>query len=112
MGLERIGVRQLTILVIHFMLGTSILIAPSNLAHVARQDGWISATLGIGLVIGSGWLYECLARRYPTMTFTMMIEHVLGKWIGKIVSLLLFTYLFLLTSILIRVAGNFITSQM
>ncbi|MWC28079.1 GerAB/ArcD/ProY family transporter [Paenibacillus sp. MMS18-CY102] len=112
MGLERIGLRQLSILVIHFMLGTSILIAPSNLAHVAKQDGWISATLGIMLVLGSVWLYDLLARRYPTLTFTQMIEHILGKWVGKIVSLMLFSYLFLLASFLVRVAGNFITTQM
>ncbi|EFM12322.1 spore germination protein [Paenibacillus curdlanolyticus YK9] len=112
MGLERIGIRQLSILVIHFMLGTSILIAPSNLAHVARQDGWMAACIGIGFVIGSVWLYARLARRYPSMTFTMMIEHVLGKWVGKIISFMLFTYLFLLTSFLVRVAGNFITTQM
>lgn len=109
---ERIGVRQLTILVIHFMLGTSILIAPSNLAFVAKQDGWIAAILGISLVALSVYLYDILCKRYPKLTFTQIIEVVVGKWIGKLVSLLLFGYLFLLTSFLVRVAGNFITTQM
>ncbi|PWW00771.1 spore germination protein KB [Paenibacillus cellulosilyticus] len=108
---ERIGVRQLTILVIHFMLGTSILIAPSNLAYVAKQDGWIAAILGIALVAISVFLYEALAKRYPTLTFTAMIEVIVGKWIGKLISLLVFSYLFLLTAFLVRVAGNFITTQ-
>jgi len=108
---ERIGVRQLTILVIHFMLGTSILIVPSNLAHVAKQDGWIACIIGILVVAASVFLYDALARRYPKLTYTGIIEVVVGKWIGKLISLLLFGYLFLLTSFLVRVAANFITTQ-
>ncbi|MBD3919144.1 endospore germination permease [Paenibacillus sp. PR3] len=108
---ERIGVRQLTILVIHFMLGTSILIAPSNLAFVAKQDGWIACMLGILIVAVSVFLYDALARRYPKLTFTGIIEVIVGKWIGKLISLLLFAYLFLLTAFLVRVAGNFIATQ-
>ncbi|GMK38798.1 germination protein BB [Paenibacillus sp. CCS19] len=108
---ERIGVRQLTVLVIHFMLGTSILIAPSNLAFVAKQDGWLAAILGILIVAASVFLYDALAKRYPKLTYTGIIEVIFGKWIGKVISLLLFGYLFLLTAFLVRVAGNFITTQ-
>lgn len=109
---EKIGTRQLAILVLHFMLGTSILIAPSSLAHVAKQDGWLSAIIGIMLVAGSVLIYNPLIKRYPALTFTQCIETILGRWIGKAIAILLFCYFFLLTSFLIRVAGNFIVAQM
>lgn len=101
----------MSILVFHFMLGTSILIAPSNLAFVSKQDGWISSIIGIVLVALSVLLYDLLMKRYPNKTLIQIIEIVLGRWIGKLVGLVLFGYLFLLTSFLIRVAGSFITTQ-
>ncbi len=101
----------MSILVFHFMLGTSILIAPSNMAFVAKQDGWLASILGIALMMVTVFLYDSLMNRYPKKTLIEIIEIVLGKWIGKVIGLVMFGYLFLLTSFLVRVAGSFITTQ-
>ncbi|NRF90612.1 GerAB/ArcD/ProY family transporter [Paenibacillus frigoriresistens] len=40
-----IGIRQFTILVTLFTVGSSILISPASLTAEAKQNGWIAAIL-------------------------------------------------------------------
>ncbi|MGG1637431.1 GerAB/ArcD/ProY family transporter [Paenibacillus sp. NRS-1760] len=59
-----LSVRTFTILVIFFIIGTSILITPAGLTLVAKQDAWIVAIVGIGLNILSVLIYVSLGNRY------------------------------------------------
>lgn len=43
----KISVNQFTTFVITFTIGSSILVAPSGLAHDAKQDGWIAETMAL-----------------------------------------------------------------
>lgn len=45
----KIGSRQLTILVILYTLGDSILVLPSIVASEAEQDGWVSGIIGVAI---------------------------------------------------------------
>ncbi|WP_235550870.1 GerAB/ArcD/ProY family transporter [Paenibacillus sp. Soil787] len=107
----KISARQYTVLVILYTIGTSILIVPSSLATVAKQDGWIASILGIGAGLLSVLLYHALGNRFPNMTLAEYSERILGKWLGKTVSLLFISFIFLLASFLLRVVGNFMTTH-
>lgn len=67
---------------------------PAFAAH-AKQDAWISAILGVGIGLLLVILYNALGSSFPNMTLAEYSEKVLGKWIGKTVSLLFFSYFFL-----------------
>lgn len=107
----KIGVRQFTVLVLIFTIGSSILVAPSGLAAEAKQDAWIAAILGVGTSLPLVWLYGALGKLFPDLTLAQYCEHILGKWLGKIVSLLFFSYFFLLAALLLREIGDFMTTQ-
>lgn len=107
----KISVRQFTVLIILSTIGTSILIVPSSLAVVAKQDGWIASILGTGAVLLVVLLYNTLGNRFPDMTLSEYSEQILGKWLGKAASFSFFSFVFLLTSFMLRVVGNFMTTH-
>ncbi|MDQ0493801.1 MULTISPECIES: GerAB/ArcD/ProY family transporter [Paenibacillus] len=47
-GQIKISARQLLILTILFTIGSTILIIPSGMALVAKQDAWIATLVGVG----------------------------------------------------------------
>lgn len=107
----KINIRQFTVLVTVFTIGSSILVAPSGLASGAKQDAWIAAIVGTAASLLFIWIYNLLASRFPTMTLTEYSEIILGKWPGKIVALLFCTYFFIVAELLLREIGDFVTTQ-
>lgn len=107
----KISVRQFTVLVMLYTIGTSILVVPSSLAVVSKQDGWIASILGTGASLLSVLLYSALGKRFPDMTLVEYSERILGKWLGKTISILFLSFVFLLASFLLRVVGNFMTTH-
>lgn len=107
----KIGVRQFTVLVMIFTIGSSILVAPAGLASVAKQDAWIAAILGVGMSMFFVWLYNTLGKQFPNRTLAEYSEQILGKWVGKTISLLFVSYFFILAALLLREIGDFMTTQ-
>ncbi|WP_311315152.1 MULTISPECIES: endospore germination permease [unclassified Bacillus (in: firmicutes)] len=107
----KISSSQFTILVTFFIIGGSILYGPTSLVHGARQDAWIANILVLGMGLLLVLLYNELGSCFPNMTITEYSEKILGKWLGKVVSLLYFTYFFLSTANFVRQAGDFTTTQ-
>ncbi|PFP30031.1 spore gernimation protein [Bacillus sp. AFS073361] len=107
----KISVAQFTILVILVTIGSTILNAPERLISYARQDAWISVILGIIIGLLIMWLYHTLGVRFPNMTLVEMNERLLGKWLGKIVSLFISCSLFLSAATLLFFLGEFLTAQ-
>jgi len=93
-----------------FSLGSAILIVPSGLTASAKQDGWIAAAVGTFAGLLLIFLFDALGRRFPNQTLVEYSETVLGKWLGKGVALLYIGYFFLLSSLVLRNIGDFITS--
>ncbi len=102
---------QLFTLVFMFVIGTSILYVPFLMATAAKQDAWIATLIGICFGLLLTCIYGSLAKRYPDLTLMQMNEKILGKWAGKGLSLLFFIYFLTLTSGLIRMIGDFITTH-
>lgn len=108
---DKISSNQFMLCVTLFTIGTSILLVPSLLTSEAKQDGWIGAILGLGVGLTLVTLYIALGKRYPQMTFSEYTEEILGKWLGKFVSFLFWTYPFLLASTVLWDMGSFMTTE-
>ncbi|AZN41303.1 GerAB/ArcD/ProY family transporter [Paenibacillus albus] len=106
----KISLRQLSILTLMFSLGSTILIVPSALTAIAKQDGWIAAIVGVAEGMLSLHLYIALAYRYPGKSLIQFSENILGKWLGKGVGLLFLVYFFILSALVLRNVGDFITT--
>lgn len=107
----KISIRQFKLLVTIFTIGSSILVVPSGLAAEAKQDAWIAAIVGLLLSMPLIYLYNALGCRFPKLTLAEYSEQILGKWVGKLVSLLFMGYFFLVTALLLREIGDFMTTQ-
>ncbi|RRJ63479.1 spore gernimation protein [Paenibacillus oralis] len=107
-----ISVRQLTIVTIFFTVGSAILITPSGMAQLAKQDAWIAGLIGIGAGLLIVWFMSKLVSLYPQKNLTEILETLLGKWVGKIVSLLFITSLFSAPTAVLNDLGDFMTTQM
>ncbi|MCR2806979.1 GerAB/ArcD/ProY family transporter [Paenibacillus soyae] len=106
----KISLVQLNILVMLFSLGSAILIVPSALSSVARQDGWISAVIGVALGAGIVQMLVILDRQHPGQSLVESCETILGSFAGKLVGMLYFMFFFLLASLVLRNIGDFITT--
>ena len=108
---EKINTRQFMLLVTLYIIGSSILIIPAGLAAEAKQDAWIAAILtliiGVLLVV----FYGFFIKKFPDMTLVEVNEKILGKWIGKMLSLSYFSFVFLLAALVLRNIGDFFTTQ-
>lgn len=106
-----ISIRQFTILVLYFVVGSSILFTPSVLAAESKQDAWLAGLVALGAGLLVVWVYNALAKRFQDRTFLEFCEHTLGKWPGRILCLLLVLHFFLLSSLVLRDMGDFISSE-
>lgn len=107
----KISLRQFMVLVILYTVGTSILLAPSLLATEAKQDAWIAGILGVGVGLLLVWLYSKLGNLFPNRTLVEYSEEILGKWVGKVISFLFFTFSFTLAALVLRNIGDFLTAH-
>lgn len=110
-GNVKISLRQFTILILFYTIGTTILVIPAPLAADARQDAWIAAIIGwlLGLFIVA--IYVLLAKLFPNMNFLAFLEYAFGKWLGKLISLFFIYFSFIAASIVLYYIGNFMTTQ-
>ncbi|KRF07134.1 hypothetical protein ASG89_17450 [Paenibacillus sp. Soil766] len=107
---EKISLRQFKILVLLYSLGSTIIIVPSVLTAYAHQDGWLSAALGIAMGLAVICLYIALGNRYPNHSLMAYSELILGKWLGKGISILFYLFILITASLVLRNVGDFITT--
>ncbi|PWV95904.1 spore germination protein KB [Paenibacillus cellulosilyticus] len=103
----KINGRQLMVLVFLYSVGTTVLVIPSGLASIAKQDAWIGGLVGILLGMLTVGLYVMLWRMYPDKTFVGICEAVLGRWAGIIISLIYSLYSFIGTATVLFYVTNF-----
>lgn len=107
----KISVRQFTILVILFLTGSSILFIPGMVAQITKQDAWIAAILGVGVSLLLVLLYNAVGSIAPTMTLVAAIEKILGKWLGKMVTIAFLFFTLMVSSELLYSIGSFMKIQ-
>jgi spore germination protein KB len=111
LGNGKISSRQLGVLVFLYTVGTTILVVPAGLASTAKQDAWIGALVGVCFGWLILWSYATLWRLYPNKTFVGICEAALGKFFGKILSLVFVFYSFIGASTVLFYLGNFFKIQ-
>ncbi|SDN67008.1 spore germination protein KB [Paenibacillus sp. yr247] len=109
---QRIAGRQFAILVFFFTVGTSIILAPSITTAEAKQSAWISSAIAMGIGCLLVWMYNTLGGKFPGQTINEYSEIVLGKWLGKLISLYFLLNLSVLSALVLRDIGDFVTIQL
>jgi spore germination protein KB len=110
-GNHKVSWQQCTLLITLFTIGTSILVIPSSLAAIAKQDAWVVPIVATGI----GWLiirlFIKIGDTFPTMNLVEINELVFGKWIAMVVNIL-FVFFSLHTSAqVLYYVGNFLTTE-
>ena len=108
---KKISPLQFGLLVVVFTIGSAILLTPSGLASIAKQDAWIASLFGIGISIIIVILFSILARLYPSYNFAEYCEIIMGKWLGKIIAVSFVYFSFVGASSLLFDMGNFMVTQ-
>ncbi|MFZ7942964.1 GerAB/ArcD/ProY family transporter [Neobacillus sp. 19] len=108
----KISPHQFTIMIASFIVGGSILYVPSGLIHSAKQDAWLASILAVVLGLILVLLFNTLGSSFPNMNLAEYSEKILGKWLGKFVSFMYFSYFFLSTATFVRQMGDFIIIQL
>ncbi|MFC7371072.1 endospore germination permease [Fictibacillus iocasae] len=109
----RISIRQFTILVALYTIGTAILIIPSILAAKAHQDAWLSGILGLACGLLMIYFYWKLSERFQYRNFVEILELCFGKVIGRTAAFLFFIcYVLLLSTFVLRDIGDFMLTVM
>ncbi|WP_179865587.1 endospore germination permease [Bacillus sp. AFS017336] len=90
---------QLLCMIFMFELGAPI---PIEIYKRAKQDTWIS--LIMGLVIGCLLFYVILKLNsfFPEIPFTKYIQHILGKYVGKVLALIYIVYFIYYAALVLR----------
>lgn len=102
---------QLFALTASFVCGSSILVASTSAAGLARQDSWISMLLSLAIGLLEVGLICFLWSHYPGMTYVEMIKRIFGKWIGSVIAAGFVFFCLLSTSQIMWYLGNFMTIQ-
>lgn len=108
----RISVRQLAVFIFLSIFGESVLVYPSLITNMAHQDAWISSLLSVPGGIAVLWLFFQLHRTYPALSLVGISRHILGSWLGTLVSCWYLFYFLISASVYIRVVGDFMTTQL
>ena len=102
---------EFSIIVFTFTVGTAVISLPALLATIAKQDAWIASALTILPGLLFIFVYIQLIFLYPSMTYVEVNEKILGKWFGKLASVLYLIYVLIITSGGYRAIGDFFTTQ-
>lgn len=106
-----INIRQCTILVLFFTIGSSILFAPSVLIGMAKQDGWIAGLLAFSLGLLLVFLYGSLTKKTNNMGLIDAMLTNLGPFFGSIFTILYLIYLFILSALVLNDMGIFMLTE-
>jgi spore germination protein KB len=89
---EKISGKQLCLLVFSFIAPTLILVVPSLMEKISKQDAWM--TIFPAFLIGAlqVWMMLVLSKRYPGLTIIQYSSKILGKFFGKLVGCYLLYY--------------------
>lgn len=109
---EKINGRQFALLAAYIAIGDSMLVLPSVPIFEAKQNGWMSALIGIAAGLLIVQLLSVVGKLYPRLTLAEYQEKLFGKWLGKAVTLCFLIYLFISAAAHVREIGDFMTTQM
>ncbi|HHY74324.1 MAG TPA: endospore germination permease [Bacillus bacterium] len=108
----RISPLELSVLVILFTIGTTILATPSVMTAKAHQDAWLSSLISVILCGLLAFFYVICGKAMKRETYTQYLERVYGKIIGKMLSFSYVYFGFIGACSLLYQFSNFVTTHM
>ncbi|MDQ0891310.1 spore germination protein KB [Paenibacillus sp. V4I9] len=101
MNQEKIGIKQLFLMMLAFEIGSAVIFA---LGAEAKQDAWLAVLIGmvLGLILMS--VYTKLSGYYPNDSLIQIIQKISGRYIGYPLSI---TYIIYFTSQAARISRDF-----
>lgn len=102
---EKISESQAYILIITFIMGTSLAL---NSYTLSQQNTWISMLIAVIIAIPMIIIYGSILNDFPAKDIFQILEYIFGKLIGKLIGLLYSLYFFHLGAISIRNMTEFV----
>lgn len=91
------------------IIGTAILVAPGAVTKSAKQDSWLTFAVAALPSYITAVIIISLGVKFPGRTMISYIEDIMGKYPGKMLSLLYVLFLIRTGSIIFREFGEFLT---
>lgn len=88
------GVNAFFAMSLTLFMGFGIMEFPREMVRQAGVDGWIASLLGALVMLVPVYLFHVAGNRFPGLTLVQMAERVLGKVLGKALSVIYLLYLF------------------
>lgn len=107
----RISITNIAILVFLSIIGDCVLVYPSLITSISKQDAWISSLLSIPAGLAVLLLFLRVHQLYPDLTFVQLCERILGPWLGALISIWYLFHLMMNSAIYLREVGDFMNSQ-
>jgi len=104
----RISRFQLTMLMVGFIFGTSVIVSP---ARSAGHDGWIASLIGVAEALLIAWVFCALANQFKDKTIVEINDLVFGRILGKGISLIFIWYLFHVSALILTVFSRFFATE-
>lgn len=98
---DMITYRQFFILLIHTQSGVGVLSLPYDMHNSVHSDGWISILIAGVLVQGLLFVYLLLLKRFDSQNLLEISSLLLGKKIGKMISLFYTLYFLSVASLIL-----------
>lgn len=108
---ERITPFQATILIVHAITPTSILVVPTIAIGAAGQDAWMTIILAWVCSLVCVGLYVSINRHNPGMPFIAFLEKRFGRAVGVVVGLVLAQYYFSSLTTIVRELADFLSDK-
>ncbi|WP_141434487.1 spore germination protein [Bacillus sp. 03113] len=100
---EQITTQQVAVILINTLLAVGILTLPrTSVEKIKTPDVWISVILGGLITILAGIVMVKLSQRFPKKTVYQYSEDIVGKWVGRLVSLVMVIYFFTVSAFEVR----------
>lgn len=98
--------KQLIYIIVGATIGVGLLTLPDSVGRVAKQDTWMSVGIGALLPLGGLFMISLMASRLPNLTLAEYAEKVLGKWLGKLLTMIFILYSIAYAALVARIFIN------
>jgi len=103
---SKISPLQFAILLVSFLLGSSLITQPGLLAG---RHTWLALIIGVVAGLLLAWGFAVLANRFPGKTLVEINDLVYGAYMGKFISILYLWFLLHLATLVLHHLCDFIT---
>ena len=107
----KISSLQMAVMIYPAIIATSIISVPSIVAKYAKNDLWISPIFASVIGFVTVYIAYELHKLYPKQTVIQFSEQIMGRFVGKMISLFILFFYILGTGHMVRGYSEFIVSS-